>query len=495
MEEWTHTVLIPTLEGYSSSDIYNGDETALFYKSLPHRTYCRVDDKPAGCTKRKDRLTFLIIINMDGSDNRKLSVIGKAKNSRCLQKKYKMTVNKMAVDWYASKNAWMTGDIHHRIMTKFNNQMRKAGHHVLYVCDNASSHQVREYSHIKFLMLPPNATSIVQPLDQGIIRSVKRRYKKKLAERYLVSVENNKDANTILKQLDIVAATNMVHNAWKETSSTIIQNCFHKVGFKHHGLDPEQAPEEPSVAPAPNVWNKVQRWMGDVQFDEFAASKPEAPTTQPMTDKEITNLVHTENNASQEESHYEEEENPPAKLIKSTNEFLAIIDQQKAFMKRNKLPVKLVEQLETLIVGNQISLCSMQKEVTDYFKSFTQIPNPKDVYKRVADVLRDITIVDSLTESTLEMDSIEFKSINTTIASGAMNALLRNEVTPGRTSTPKRKPDGTPKHNKPESTNPPKKKLKLSSAAVRDKLMAMRDSDVSSLDTESDSQSLISSQE
>ena len=179
MEEWTHTVLISTLEGYSPSDIYNGDETALFYKSLPHITYCRVDDKPAGSTKGKDRLTLLIITNMDGSDHRKLSVIGKAKNPQCLQKKYKMTVNEMAVDWYASKNAWMTGDIHHRIMTKFNNQMRKAGRHVLYVCDNASSHQVREYSHIKFLMLPPNATSIVQPLDQGIIRSVNRRYKKK----------------------------------------------------------------------------------------------------------------------------------------------------------------------------------------------------------------------------------------------------------------------------------------------------------------------------
>ena len=105
-------------------------------------------------------------------------------------------------------------------------------------------------------MLPPNATSIVQPLDQGIIRSVKKRYKKKLAERYLVSVENNKDANTILKQLDIVAATNMVHNAWKETSSTIIQNCLHKAGFKHHALDPEQAPEEAPIATAPDVWNK-----------------------------------------------------------------------------------------------------------------------------------------------------------------------------------------------------------------------------------------------
>ena len=80
---------------------------------------------------------------------------------------------------------------------------------------------------------------------------------------------------------------------------------------------------------------------------------------------------------------------------------------------------------------------------------------------------------------------MDLESINTTIASGAMNALLRNEVTPGRTSTLK--------HRKPEVSPPPKRKL--SGAAARDKFMAMRDSDVSSLDTESDTQSLISLQE
>ena len=190
---------------------------------------------------------------MDGLDHRKLSVIGKSKTPHCLQKKYKMQVSDMVVDWYASKNAWMTGDIHHIIVTKFNNQIRNAGCHVLYVCDNASSHAVREYSHIKFLMLPPNATSILQPLDQSIMMSAKRRYKAKLAERYLVHVENNKDANALLKSLDIVAATNMMSKAWRETSATIIQNCFCKVGFKHHCLDPETQPEEHPVAPAPAV--------------------------------------------------------------------------------------------------------------------------------------------------------------------------------------------------------------------------------------------------
>ena len=489
LEEWKETVLYPTLESYGPQDIYNGNETALFYKCLPHRTYCKAGEKPAGSAKRKDRLTLLIITNMDGSDHRKLSVIGKAKNPRCLQKKYKMQAKDMAVNWYASKNAWMTGDIHNRIMAKFNNQMRAAGRHVLYVCDNASSHQNKEYSNIKFLMLPPNSTSVIQPLDQGIIMSVKRRYKKKLAERYLVSVENNKDANALLKQLDIVAATNMVHNAWKETPSSIIQNCFHKAGFKHFSVDPEPVPEEGPVAPAPELWNRVQKWMGTtMQFDEFAVMEPEAVTNQIMTDEEIVDLVHTENDAQEEESEDEEEETQPVKSIKNASEFLAIIDQQRAFLKRNGLPVELVEQLEKLLVDKQVSLCSKQKEVTHYFKSFSQSPKAKDGFKSLSDVSADITIVDSLSKSAMEME-MELDSINTTIASGAMNALM-SAVTPRRTSTPKR--------SRPNTVDPStakKKKLKLSGAAVRDKVMAINDSDISSLETESDTQSILSLQD
>ena len=93
LEEWKETVLLPTLEGYSPSDIYNGDETALFYIFLPHRTYCHADDKPSGSAKCKGRRTLLIITNMDGSNHRKLSVIGKANTPCGLQKKYKMQGN------------------------------------------------------------------------------------------------------------------------------------------------------------------------------------------------------------------------------------------------------------------------------------------------------------------------------------------------------------------------------------------------------------------
>ena len=354
-------------------------------------------------------------------------------------------------------------------MSKLNNEWRLSNHHILYVCDNASSHQVREYSHIKFLMLPPNATSIMQPLDQGIILSAKRRYKKKLAERYLACVENKKDANSLLKALDIVQATNMIAALWRETSSTIIQNCFHKAGFKHHAVDPAPETEDPLPAPAPDVWNRVQRWLGDVQFDEFAAGEPEAGTAQPMSDQDIVNIVLTKNDAQDESDNESEEEIPFASAIKTSIEFLAMIDQQKAFLKRNEMPTEIVEQLEAQVVAMQFSLCSKQKQMQDYFKSSPRAPTPtkepraptpiKDVsFKTVADVTRDVSLVDSL-----DIDDLELESIDTTIASVAASALMKE--TPTRFSTPKcpRPPtsESQPSTSMTTTSQPPPKKLKL----------------------------------
>ena len=153
LEIWKETVLLPTLVRYSPNDIYNGDKTALFYKSLLNRTYYFDGDKPAYSANHKDKLTLLIVSIMHGLDHRKLSVIGKSETPHFLHKKSKMQVRDISVGWYAFKNAWMTGEIHHQIMSKLNNEMRLSNCHILNVCNNSSSHQVCEYPHIKFLML------------------------------------------------------------------------------------------------------------------------------------------------------------------------------------------------------------------------------------------------------------------------------------------------------------------------------------------------------
>ena len=104
------------------------------------------------------------------------------------------------------------------------------------------------------------------------------------------------------------------------------------------------------------------------------------------------------------------------------------------------MPTEIVEQLEAQVVAMQFSLCSKQKQMQDYFQSSPRAPTPskepraptpiKDVsFKTVADATKDVSLVDSL-----EIDDMELESINTTIASVAVSALMKE--TPTRFSTP-----------------------------------------------------------
>ena len=214
-----------------------------------------------------------------------------------------------------------------------------------------------------------------------------------------------------------------------------------------------------------------------MQFDEFVASEPEAATAQPMSDQDIVNIVLTKNDAQDESDDESEEEIPSTSAVKTSVEFLAMIDQQKALLKRNEMPTEIVEQLEAQVVAMQFSLCSKQKQMQGYFQSSPRAPTPskearahtptkearahtpiKDVsFKTVADVTKDVSLVDSL-----DID-MELESIDTTIASVAASALMKE--TPTHFSTPKcpRPPasERRPSTSMGTGSQPPPKKLKL----------------------------------
>ena len=99
------------------------------------------------------------------------------------------------------------------------------------------------------------------------------------------------------------------------------------------------------------------------------------------------------------------------------------------------MPTDIVEQLETQVVAMHFLLCSKQKQMQDYFKSSPRAPTPskepraptpiKDVsFKTVADATKDVSLIDSL-----DMDDIELESIDTTIASVAASALMKETPT------------------------------------------------------------------
>ena len=72
---------------YQPKDVYNMDETGLYFKCLPSRSYVEEDEvKTARGTKQmkeKARTTIYVTTNATGTDLPPLSMIGKAKNPRC----------------------------------------------------------------------------------------------------------------------------------------------------------------------------------------------------------------------------------------------------------------------------------------------------------------------------------------------------------------------------------------------------------------------------
>lgn len=97
----------PTLHRrYNDCDIFNGDETALFYKLTPDKTLKFKGEKCVEGKFSKERLTILVCANMDGSEKSKLCVIGKPKSPRCFKH-----VQNLPVNYFNNSKAWMTSEI------------------------------------------------------------------------------------------------------------------------------------------------------------------------------------------------------------------------------------------------------------------------------------------------------------------------------------------------------------------------------------------------
>ncbi|KAJ8962242.1 hypothetical protein NQ318_018214 [Aromia moschata] len=88
--------------GYKLYNIYNGDETSLFWKHFPTKTFvCRNETEAPGRKTSKGRVTIQVCSNASGTHKIPLTVIGKSEHPRCLKngtKKGWMDRN-VFIDW------------------------------------------------------------------------------------------------------------------------------------------------------------------------------------------------------------------------------------------------------------------------------------------------------------------------------------------------------------------------------------------------------------
>ena len=72
--------------GYSDRDIYNVDETAIFFRMLPNKSYIQTTEQRSGVKVLKDRYTVVVCANLAG-EKEKLTIIGKSKNPHSFPRK------------------------------------------------------------------------------------------------------------------------------------------------------------------------------------------------------------------------------------------------------------------------------------------------------------------------------------------------------------------------------------------------------------------------
>ena len=159
------------LEKFDVKNIYNA---RIYYRALPDSTLTLATEKLSGSKKAKDRITALVAVNMDSSDQRPLLIIRNSRNPRCFR-----GVQQLPTSYTNNKSAWMTSSIFHNWLVDLERDMAKKNHFIALIVDNCAAHpkdSPDNLPHIKLIFLPPNVTSLIQPCDMGIIRNLKANY-------------------------------------------------------------------------------------------------------------------------------------------------------------------------------------------------------------------------------------------------------------------------------------------------------------------------------
>jgi hypothetical protein len=284
------------LDGYALRDIFNCDETALFWKCLPDRTLQRLGQKCSGGKVAKDRITVLLCANADGSEKRKPLIIGKYQKPRCFKS---VKPQSLGVDYCANKNAWMTGVLFQNWLQAWDAELDRRGRKIALVLDNASSHSRSEsYRNIQLIPLVANTTSVCQPMDQGIIRLMKVFYRKWVLGEHIRAFDENK-----LPQLSLYQCFEWLVAAWDAINPEAVENCFRKSGIL---VCPDRQAEQTSTAAVEDITAEVEKELegidGNTFMDEFFDfDRYEATEPVNTTDSELVQEILFESGLHREE--------------------------------------------------------------------------------------------------------------------------------------------------------------------------------------------------
>ncbi|EGZ22570.1 hypothetical protein PHYSODRAFT_488818 [Phytophthora sojae] len=119
------------------------------------------------------------------------------------------------MDYFLNQKAWMTAEVFLKWVRALNLKMH--GRRILLLLDNAAGHVDIELNNVYIHFLPKNTTSHLQPMDAGITRNFKLKYKK-LFVQWVIEQTGPQ------KRLDLLTAIKFVVGAWNADADATIRH-------------------------------------------------------------------------------------------------------------------------------------------------------------------------------------------------------------------------------------------------------------------------------
>jgi len=185
-------------KGYKPEHVFNLDEVSLFWKRMPNRTFISKEEKTApGFKAAKDRLTVVLCGNARGDFKCKPLLVYHSHTPRALKG---IRLQNLPVHWRSNKKAWVTGKLFEDwFLNCFCVEVEQYCHEssisfkALLVLDNAPGHPAHVndlHPSVRVMFLPPNSTSLIQPMNQGIVTVFKVYYLKLIFSQLLNACES-----------------------------------------------------------------------------------------------------------------------------------------------------------------------------------------------------------------------------------------------------------------------------------------------------------------
>uniref|UniRef100_A0A8C3VQD3 JRK like n=1 Tax=Catagonus wagneri TaxID=51154 RepID=A0A8C3VQD3_9CETA len=342
-------------ENLQPEQIYNADETGLFWKCLPSRTSvikgkCTVP----GHKSIEERVTVMCCANATGLHKLKLCVVGKAKKPHS----FKSTdTSNLPVSYFSQKGAWMDLSIFRQWFDKIfvpqvREHLRSKGlqEKAVLLLDNSPTHPNENVlrsddGQIFAKYLPPNVASLIQPSDQGVIATLKRYYRAGLLQNNL---EEGNDLKSFWKKLTLLDALYEIAVAWNLVKPVTISRAWKKILpaiEEKEGLDFDE--EDISVAAVATILQhtkglenvtteNIEKWL-DVDSTE--------PGYEVLTDSEIIRRAQGQTDESSENEEEETELIPEkhinhAAALQWTENLLDYLEQQGDMILPDRLVVR-----------------------------------------------------------------------------------------------------------------------------------------------------------